>query len=127
MPKLIPDFRMWFDVPEEHAPGRIQILHLQKGEMAGILSVATDARIVHSDVGPVREIRQDLALEGDEILCRSVTDWEDFMDETGKELPCEPHNLRRFSREDWFIKFVKDCREKTAAAFPAWLEKHQKN
>ncbi len=127
MPRLKPDFEMWFDVPEEHGPGRCLFRFLPDGELARIYNRATDARTTFTERGPQRTTRHDLEKEMVGVITSSLVAWEDFTDNAGEDLPCEDKYKLAFAREGWFLDYVKDSRAKLADARAALEEEKAKN
>ena len=128
MPKLIPAFEIWFPVPEEHAPGRVCVRHIEDGEVADIQRLATDVRTVYdpaSETGK-NESRYDLTIDCDEALDRAVKGWEDFLDFDGKELECTRQNKLLYGRQGWFRPFISECRRTVKKEFDALHEKKSK-
>ncbi len=127
MPKLIPVFTMWFDVPDDPLGGRLEIRHLQGGEIRDIVAKSTDLRMVYRQDGVEKHSRHDLSADGDMALCRTVVAWEKFFGEDDQPLSCTDSNKRLFAKEEWFAEFVADCRRDVAEAFAKHQEKIAKN
>lgn len=117
MPKLTKEFRMWFDVPDDPDQGRVEIRHLLGGEVQEIIAGSTELRTLYRNGEAQRESRHDLVQDTKRTLSRSIAAWENFKDEAGEQLPCTEANVARYSREDWFVGFIAECRRKTAEAF----------
>jgi hypothetical protein len=120
MPKLIKAIERWYEVPDEHAPGRVLITHLKDGEINRIMADATDFWAAE---GPT--YRDGKA--ADMILVAAVKDWESFSDEDGKDMPCSDANKRRYGKEQWFRDFIRQKRRELADEANPKLEEQEKN
>lgn len=121
MPKLIPVFEIWYPVPEEHAPGRVCVRHIEDGEAADIQRMSTDVRTVYdldSKTGK-NESRYDLTVDCDEALDRAITAWEDFSGFKGEELECTRKNKLLYACQGWFRPFIAECRRTVKKEFDA--------
>ncbi len=128
MPQLLPEFTMWFDVPKEYAPGRVEIMHIPDGGLQDIIMASTSMHIIYQDDGPpVRESEHHLDKDANLVLCQSVISWEQFEDVDGEELPCIDKNKLLYARQGWFRPFITDCRIKIAAEFKKHQEIKTKN
>lgn len=129
MPKLIPDFKMWFDVPDDPFKGRVRIRHLQDGEVSDVTSKAYDVQLSYAGEGlpPKREVRHDLSKDANLTLCEAVDAWENFFDLDGNDMECTAENIMEYAKQGWFRPFISDCREKVEVEFAKQQETATKN
>lgn len=127
MPRLIPEFSIWFDVPDDELGGRVEIRHIQGGEAQDIFNQSIDARLIATDQGLRQESRHDVAKDSSLTIIKAVKAWENFQDENGVELPCTEANKLRYAQEGWFIEFVSKKRKEVGELFAASQEAKRKN
>jgi hypothetical protein len=127
MPKIVPQIESWFDYPDDPMGGRVLVAHIKDGELARILERTTETKTVY-----VKEFRRPESTirhvdSTTEIIVAAVKGWEKFYGEDDKPLPCTPENVRVFCKEDGFIRFVSQCREKLAQIALDKVAAEQKN
>ena len=129
MPKIAKRRTMWFDMPDDPVKGRIEVAHLTAGDVAEIRDQSMTLRnVFDAESGkPVSEQRIDLALDRQLTVCAAVRGWENFMDEGGRQMPCTDENKRLWAREDGFMAFLNQCREKLATLVQEERESATKN
>ncbi len=117
MPRISQRRTMWFDVPDDPLHGRVEIVHLEDGEVTEIREQVWEMRNVFdadSPAGFKSEQRYNPALDRELTVCRAVGNWENFQDADGKPMACTEGNKKQWSRVKWFMEFVNECREQLA-------------
>lgn len=129
MPRQSAEFTMWFDVPDDPDHGRVQVRHLLGGEIQEIVFQAADVREVWDDVKGAarRDTRHDISKSNQLFGNAAVVGWENFLDATGKPIPCNAANKAAYAKEGWYVPFIGECREKVAKAFAEAEEKRLGN
>lgn len=127
MPKINPPFEAWFPVPDDPLSGKVLVRHLQDGDLARIHNRSSDVRTVYVDGKMSRELNQDLEAEMDASLDLAIIDWENFQDADGNDVDCNMANKRLFASTDWFLQFIKDCRDTLRQEFSESEAKKLKN
>lgn len=114
MPKLTTEKTMWFDVPDDPLCGRVEIKHLKNGEIQTILAHNNKTETIFN--GNKRPKLVTVQVDAPVIVqaAAAVVGWENHLDENDKPLDCTPENARAFLKEDGYLAFISDCRDKLA-------------
>lgn len=118
----------WFDVPEDPDKGKVLVVHLNDGDKADIMQAASPTVMkINLQGEATRESVYNRVIDREMTVKKSIKDWKNFFDEDGKPIPCTDENKARFAREDGFMAFVSDCREKLEAMATEQKKVKEKN
>ena len=103
----------WFDVPDDPDKGKVLFVTLNEGDRAEIMQAASPTVMEITLQGEAtRRSVYDRTVDRAMTVKKSIKDWKNFFDEEGKPIKCTDEAKERFSREDGFMAFVAECREK---------------
>lgn len=130
--------KVWSDLPGDSDGARFEIKHLLAGEIAEIVEKTHKQRFEFrenedGELKPVSIFETNKMLERELIVVAVITDWENMLDETGKQLVCIDENKIRICKEldekDFkaFLDFITDCRKKLSDMVKEQAEAERKN
>lgn len=134
MPKIQKVKEMWFNYPDDPMGGKVLIRHLKEGEVQDLLDDHSETKAIYNTESNTHEtvmIRKNVMPA---LAAASVVDWENFFDgkpakgnKHGKPLPCTKKNVFLFCKEDGFLAFISESREKLSDVMSEREKESEKN
>jgi hypothetical protein len=115
MPRIMPEKRVWFDVPDDPDGGSVEIRHIKDGEIQELISKNNETRTVYDrktekTYSRIRQRRAPALVMATAAVC----DWKNHIGKDGKTMSCTPENVSEFLKEDGYLSFINACIGKVA-------------
>jgi hypothetical protein len=108
MPKIKKEIKDWFPYPDDPYNGRVLVRLPKPGEQEAIKERSREL-IVRT----FRQTNEEMALRStgskEALAISSVSDWENFFDESDEPMKCTQANVKLMCKEAGFVDFIDEC------------------